>query len=42
MEDSKKGNVFAEITGDIPRALYEGVIERFREREHEFNQYFDS
>jgi hypothetical protein len=42
MEESKEGNVFAEITGDIPRARYDGVIERFKEKEHEFIQYLDS
>lgn len=42
MEESKEGNVFAEITGDIPRERYEGVVERFRGLEHEFSQYFDS
>jgi len=42
MEESKEENVFSEITGDIPRARKDGVIERFKEREHEFIQYLDS
>lgn len=42
MEESTEGNVFVEITADIPKARYDGVIERFKEKEHEFIQYLDS
>ena len=42
MEESKEeGNVFSEITADIPKAKMDQVIERFRQLEDEFTEYIE-